>query len=241
MTVIDKFIFKKMHELNSADSSSSPRKKNINFAGRYFLSSTADTAIGLGFAIGSIFTMGMNQKTWEGAKKHLFCSRLICSESYKYLLKALNPQAEFPKIQEQTFLDIPRNNPCVDLQGNGLFADRVHRFLRPRCKALARSENIMARHLGARGSYALMAIALIVARLFDGVIGVGAAVVSIATFGKWGSLNNVAYRGLQATGVVKDLFICISRFFNPTAGNFYRGEKQLNLSKAHFLGFSNLF
>jgi hypothetical protein len=58
----------------------------------------------------------------------------------------------------------------------------------------------------------------VITRLVDGIIGVIAAVLSFLTLGKVASINNVAYRALQAPGIVKDLFKCTIKFINPWAG-----------------------
>lgn len=52
-------------------------------------------------------------------------------------------------------------------------------------------------------------------RVFDLVIGILAMTAALVTLGKVDVINNVAYRGLQVTGIVKDIFYNTTKMLNP--------------------------
>jgi hypothetical protein len=89
-------------------------------------------------------------------------------------------------------------------------------------KALARScyksDNFLKRHVASRLTYALLAVSCLATRVADGAIGVAAAGLSVLTGGNFESLNNLAYRTLQAPGIINDLFYCTIKFINPWTG-----------------------
>ncbi len=63
---------------------------------------------------------------------------------------------------------------------------------------------------------ALFALVIIpIVRVIDLVIGLGALVVTIITCGQFPEVNKVAYRGLQITGIIGDLFWAINLLISP--------------------------
>lgn len=99
--------------------------------------------------------------------------------------------------------------------GDGFLSDLVINPLKDIARSCYNSDNFLKRHVASRLTYALLAVSCLVTRAVDGIIGIPAAGLSILTGGKFESLNNLAYRTLQAPGIINDLFYCTIKFINP--------------------------
>lgn len=176
-----------------------------------FITCTLDTIVGLGYGLGTIRTLGTHKPTWEKTIIHLRHSREILLISYAFFLTAINPRADFPKT-----------GTVISSDGRGLTTNLVFEPIKKVGINCRESDNFLKKHVASRLTYALLAISCLVTRAVDGIIGVPAAALSILTCGsvKFGSLHNVAYRGLQTTGIIDDLFYCTIKFINPWAGIF---------------------
>ncbi len=184
----------------------------------------ADTIIGISAGCASIATVGKHKSTYDFALLHLDSSRKVLVRPYTRLLKTINPQAPFtraPRRNERwmtVLMDSNTSDPLINGDGDGFITHYVWEALRNKAHDFYNSSNWGKRHIASRLTYALLAIASLVTRAVDGIIGVIAAGVSFLTLGKIESINNLAYRALQAPGIVKDLFYCTIKFINPWAG-----------------------
>ncbi len=187
--------------------------------------STADILIGIGAGIAVIGTAGKQKEAWDFAMNHLNSSRKIVVRPYFDLLMALNPQAKFsgsidnmPYVQRQTATLMGQKDAFITVEGDGFITHYVSEALKDVARNCYNSDNFLKRHVASRLTYLLLVISSVITRLMDGIIGVMAAILSFATFGKVESINNLAYRGLQATGIVQDVFYCTTKIINPWAG-----------------------
>lgn len=106
----------------------------------------------------------------------------------------------------------------VGLEGNGFLSNNATNLLKDVARTCYRSDNFVKRHVISRLTYALLAMASLVTRTVDGIICMPIAAASILTCGTFPTLNNIAYRSLQAPNIINDLFYCIVKFINPWAG-----------------------
>jgi hypothetical protein len=179
-----------------------------------------DTIIGSFAGLGSIATLGMHDGTFLTAMEHLeIGTRSVLAYPYGHLLRTINPNA-LPESKRDD------NPPYVDKGGkDGLLAHYALDKLKNIARSCYNSENFFKKHVASRLTYVLMAIASVVTRIADFFIGLVAALLSLLTFGKFETINNIAFRALQAPAMLKDLFYCTIKFINPWAGLNANKEK----------------
>lgn len=184
-----------------------------------------DTIVGLGAAIGSLCTLGKHKPIFEAAISHLASSDKLVALPYLNILQTINPAATLMgdlsnEPEEIRSLAESRGfvPAMISADGNGFITDRAIHSLKTIAKSCYNSENFLKRHVSSRLTYVLLAISCVVTRAVDGIIGVAAAALSILSMGQFISLNNLAYRSLQTTGIISDLFYCTIKFVNPWTG-----------------------
>jgi len=192
-------------------------KKHLLARGAYFflapaslITSAIDTIVGLGAGIGTICTAGRYPQPYKFAMNHLSSSNKLFSHLYLNFLRAINPEAPFMEDGD--------NPPRISINGDGFLSDLVISPLRKTARSCYNSNNFLKRHVASRLTYAVLALSCLVTRAVDGVIGIVAASLSILRCGKIESLNHLAYRALQAPGIINDLFYCIIKCINPWTG-----------------------
>lgn len=192
------------------------RGANLALAPTLFMTGAVDAIIGVGAGIATVCTLGMCRPVSKLAFDHLATTRYLMALPYQSLLHVINPNAQFPK--RTSILDEGNGKgPWIGSEGNGFVHDSIHDSLRRSAEKRYESENFLHRQVTSRLTYALLAIASVITRVTDAIIGLRAAVFSMLTLGKVDSLNNVAYRALQAPAVIHDLFYCAVKFLNPAA------------------------
>lgn len=139
-------------------------------------------------------------------------SRFIVATPYLCFLKMINPHAK---------IDIPHEGnaqdpyPAVQFRGNGLLSNIVKTYLYG--YALRKYDSEVLGNITTRLTFAIAVVALTVTRAVDGIIGITAGTAAILTVGYFESLNHLAFRGLQFTGVIADWQLCGIGFVNPSA------------------------
>lgn len=166
----------------------------------------ADTVLGTAATAASILTLGKFEGISKFAARHIASG--IITNPYVFLLKTINPNAQFTT----------HNNALISAEGRGFIAKEAYDFFAIMEYKCQRSESLIMNYLGSRITSAVMAIACVVTRAVDGVIGIIAAAFSLLTLGKVESFNNLAFRGLQITDVINDLLYCTLKVFNPELG-----------------------
>lgn len=189
------------------------------------VTSALDTIVGSLAGLGAIGTAGLHKPTVELYRRNIDSSRKIAARPFVNFLKFINPAAKFSGDENFVLSDYfdgdeDYNKPKISGDGNGFITNGVSKYMSKAAIEFSFSQNVFKRHVLSRLTYALMGIASLVTRAVDGAIGLVAAAFSIITAGKFESLNNLAYRGLQAPGIIGDLFSCAIKFINPWAGMY---------------------
>ncbi|MCC5832857.1 MAG: hypothetical protein JJU12_07440 [Chlamydiales bacterium] len=203
-----KFLYVVEGKLNDIYSHSKSHSKKFGIRGAYLslvpvsaITSIVDTAIGACAAIPVLATAGKHEKTTDFAFQFLASSFTIVSKPYLNLLRTLNPTAEVNRHYDENYPGIcaPYFVSMSDEIGNNYCG----------------SNNFFKRHVASRLTYAFFAISLVVTRLVEGIIGLIAGAFSLLTVGKVPLLNNTAYLGLSATGIIHELFFFTLKVINP--------------------------
>ena len=176
------------------------------------ITNTADTVIGVLAEVLNTATGGKIRPLCGYADGQLNHSKFIVAQPYRHLICLINPKA----------------NPVASSGQDGICASKVKTFLIKAIGEIRDSDNLFLKHVVSRLGYALMAVALTISRIVDGIIGVGAVILSIVTLGKIDKINQAAFHGLQCTGVVKDILYCVRKMVNPYAGIYRSKFKSLN-------------
>lgn len=111
---------------------------------------------------------------------------------------------------------------CISFRGNGLFPEIIRKpFTKPLNEHLNTclgSDIFFKRHVSSRLTILLLGVALATARVADAILAVPVTLLSLVTLGTIPSVNNLAYRTLQAPAIISDLLHCTVKFINPFAG-----------------------
>lgn len=170
------------------------------------ITTAVDTVIGAVTTVGALLTLGAHYQTFNFTERQLETSKFIIARPYLHLLQTINPQAE-----------------CFDhysIPDKGFFTNWVCGKLANEANMCAHRDNsVFMKYIISRLSYLLLIVAAVVSRAVDLAIGLLAACFSIITLGCIPAVNNVAYRALQAPGVIHDVIIYTIRVINPWAGN----------------------
>lgn len=192
------------------------RAAYLTLAPTSFITTTVDTVVGIGAGIGSVLTLGLCEQLDEFAFHQLHLSNNILTRPYEALLRTVNPKAAiYDGILSRTRAGKLLKQPSIKLQGKGFVTDPVFKKLSAFAKKCASSEDCLKQHVVSRLTYALLAISLLVTRAVDGILAIPAVAASFLTLGTYESVNNLAFRTLQATGIVHDLFHCTIKVINP--------------------------
>ena len=171
-----------------------------------------DVIIGLGASVAAIVTLGTKKQVFQRAMTHLSQGKgSVLALPFFNLLKTINPNAQFS------------SRTTIGRRGDGFLSEFAITFFRGIANNCYTSQNLFTRHVLSRFTYGIMIIGSAFSRVADLAIGLLAALGAIITLGKFGSLNNLAYRGLQAPNIIKDLSYCVIKMINPWAG-VYRYE-----------------
>jgi len=171
-----------------------------------FITSAVDIMVGLGVGIGAICSFGTNYRLVKVTFNYLSSSNKIVLRPYVNILSAIK--------LEDTF---PQNMRVLSPHGDGFLSNIPSEYLKSKARECYDSRNLLKRHLISRLTYILLAIVCLITRVIDGIISIPAAGFSILSGGEFGLLNNLAYRTLQAPGIINDLFYCTLKFINPWA------------------------
>lgn len=161
-----------------------------------FIRNAAYTIAGIGEAIKANCSCGVH-KPLGVTLTYLGYSRQLLTEPYMLFLRMINPKAAIPVISQT----------C----SNGILTPPISYWIKNRAGNYAKRGKFAPSRL----THALLPLACLVTRAVDGIIGIGAAVLSILTAGKFASLNDIAFRGLLAPDIIMDLFDSTFHIVNP--------------------------
>ena len=183
------------------DSSVSIRKRY--FAGAILnpVVGVADIALGILLASCSLLTFGAFKQLNQQAFHSTLQGGLSIASSLKGVIKFLNPHASF-KI----------NNPSQE--GITVFAAKK---LQKWAEELSDSKNLCLKHGLSRLAYFGSTLLSIATRITDLAIGLLAAPIALVTFGTFEKVNSLAFKGLLAPLIFKDIYFCMLKTLNPWA------------------------
>lgn len=187
-------------------------EKNCLSRGMYILMIPAsfavcvlDTIAGVGATLGALCTLGKNQWFVKHSENYLQSSKKILALPFKNFLRVIDPSDTLSK------------EAYINVKGNGFIQEEVFDTLNNYGLKFSNSKNIFTRHVASRLTYLVLAITSVVTRVLDGVISIPATVISILVLGKVDSIKHLAFRTLQATGLVNDILFCAIKIVNPWA------------------------
>lgn len=166
----------------------------------FFTAMALDTIIGVGVGVGAVCTLGRHIPTSCFAINHLNSADYLFAGFYEHFLRAINPKAQFSDEVENTM---------------GFFPNLPIKRLAKLALSYRSSDNFLKQHVVSRLTYTLLAVSCVVTRIADAIICIVPVTLSVLTVGKFQSLNDVAYRTLQPSGILVDLFFCTIKILNP--------------------------
>lgn len=158
-----------------------------------------DLIFGAIVAVLSIVTLGSIKNLNKTAKEMTKAGGGLLGNTYASLLLTTNPAA---KISEDA---------------TGFLNAHVAKPIFKNAQSLSQKDSVIARHVFSRALFCVAAVAAVITRIIDLVIGVLAMIVSFLTLGNYKSVNNLACSGLQVGGIVGDLHKTIVHMINPWA------------------------
>jgi hypothetical protein len=184
------------------------RTANLLLAPVVLITCALDTILGLGATLGVVCTLGRHNIIADQAATLMLHSTKLLTAPYMQLLKTIDPK-------QRSYEKKYTNNYTCD---KGLLTEKIT-FIFAHILKISKSQNFFNRHIVSRLCFALLAMASLVTRVVDGLIGVLAASVSLLTLGYFHNVNQIAYQNLQAPGIITDIFVCILGILNPQAYN----------------------
>lgn len=177
-----------------------------------------DGVMGVKDAVKFIFGGATDDEGWFHADLRLGCLEECFSGAFRQSISVINIDSKFytaegddSDIEEFDELE----KPYIPKEGHGILTEAlVYNVLKNYAKNCTKNKNVV----GAKLTYTIMIPTAIVTRITDLAIGILAVVGAFFWFGTQKSINHLAYRGLQITGIFYDIFYCTARLVNLKAG-----------------------
>lgn len=163
------------------------------------LESVCGSVCGLVHGTHALVSVGTVRRFNVKGNRHLESFRHLLINPYQSIMKTINPDTRF---REQNHED-------------GIIAGPVLSRIRNFCDSIYDSEYWINRNVSARLSHLLEPLVSVVTRVADFCIGCVAALFSVLALGKCDLANHFAYRGLQSTAIVDDMFRAVRKFMAP--------------------------
>lgn len=211
--------YKKRNHSNFFDREINTRKKYLKLLPLSFGIKILDTFIGVITSVGVLCTFGLSNTIYTFHARHMKNSKLLLADPFKFLLKTVNPNANFPKRSNPNHSSELKINPLISVEGDGFTATSTIETIQPFLRNSLRSPHFFHRHLTTRLTHIALATCCVAHRIIDAQIALLTAPLALITLGKIDSLNNIAYRSLQTTGIINDLVDFAIKIINPFAGH----------------------
>lgn len=179
--------------------------------------SILDGIMGAKDAIKFIFGGASDFESWNSARVKLGCLEKCLSNAFRHSISIINIHSKFLKSPPVGQLDFTKERGIkklsICIEGQGFLTQYlVHKVLRDYARSVTNN------NLAAKLTYMIMIPTAVVTRITDLAIGILAAVVAFCWLGTQPSINHLAFRGLQITGIFNDLFVCGAKLVNSKAG-----------------------
>ena len=145
----------------------------------YVVANVADTIFGIGSETVYHATFGWLGYSKDDAKYLRSSFKYVLSDPYYAFVKTINPGAN-----------------SLGGYSAGKVTNLMQYVLVSPAKKFADSKYFMLKHVASRLTYAIAALAAVVTRVADGIIGLPFALLSIISFGAIKSLNEFSYNSL---------------------------------------------
>jgi len=174
---------------------------------------TADAVIGIGAGAASIVTAGCFPAVNKFASTYLDSAGRTLQNMHFGLLRAVNPDAEFVDTK---YTDTKFKESRLYYK-NGVVSTWLATLHKEGAVKLEESNSCLARQVALRLWHLIRIPFMLAARTIDALIGLLAAVGSLATFGKCEKLNNLSYSEFSFLRALGDLHYSLTRTVNPSA------------------------
>lgn len=186
------------------------RLLHVGFIPSSAIANILDGILGMKDGIKFIFGGASDNEGWESAQRRLDCLDTCLSNIFKHSILALNIYAKFsPEMSNEERRHAVLENqkieepPRISMEGYGILTNYfVYSMLTD--YALSDKRSMIASNL----TFIIMAPTAVLTRITDLAIGILAVVGALCTLGRNPSINHLAFRGLQITGIFHDLFNC---------------------------------
>jgi len=170
-----------------------------------------DTAIGVAVGSVAIVTWGTYPGVNKYARKNFEVLGTLIVRVHRDVVHFINPRSA--PFQPESGVEGGRILlPSKDGLVAAFVQKRLDKWIRY-CKG----SNFFNRHMTARLICLVAAIAFVIARVIDTIIGAFTGLISLLTFGREQFWNQLTYETLRPTMVVRDLFVCTLLFMNPAS------------------------
>lgn len=197
------------------------RLLHVGFIPSSAIANFLDGIVGMKDAAIFIFGGASDINGWQAAQTRFGCLETCLSSVFRHSISALNIHAKFyQKMSAAQYrfcamLQTKVEEPSISMEGHGILTNcLVHGILRDYARSFTDNGNVIA----AKFTFFIMAPAAVLTRITDLAIGIVATVGAICTLGTQPSVNHLAFRGLQITGIFNDLFYCTAKLVNSQAG-----------------------
>ncbi|MGK5595303.1 MAG: hypothetical protein ACSNEK_08105 [Parachlamydiaceae bacterium] len=163
-----------------------------------------DVIVGLMTGVASILSAGANKKFNRLVAVYLPKSSWLFSHPFEHLLSSINPSARFSN-----------DKVLIKEEGFGFLSGFTISYFDNKANEFYHSNHFVKKHLVSRLFFSLTGLMAMITRVADGILSVPVACAALVAFGKLTSLNNLAYRTLQAPGCMFDLCYCALGVINP--------------------------
>lgn len=166
------------------------------------IASVVDLALGT-FALACyLLTLGQWDFSYQYAKLHLQGAGHTLSHLHRFAIRTLNPQAAPHRAKER----------AEEVQW---ITEKVQAAFRRWAVQCVNSTSLLQKHLLSRCLYVALIPICISTRSLEFLLGLGAAIDSLATLGCNQTYNTYAYRGLQISNILLDTLKCVHRVVRP--------------------------
>lgn len=203
---------------NTFQKSAQLRGVHLGLACGSFLAATFDTLAGVSLSLNPLVTIGRFPHAVVQADTCLSSSNHILARPFMHLLKTVNPEAQFTEADKPLPGRSVFKQPRISSEGDGFITEPMMTGLRVRARQFYQSNQWLQQHLASRCTYAALGVACVATRGMDACLSVPATAAAFVSGGRYESVNNLAFRALQAPALVKDLFYCARKVINPWSG-----------------------
>ena len=170
-----------------------------------FVLNTLDTLGGIFAGVANVATGGAYPSLKSYTVNNLKGAESLLAQPFQFIIATLRPDAVIKGQSKKDSVD-----------NTGFFAAVADGFLTGIALTCQQSKHRMISEGVSRLAHTARLLVAIITRTVDIAIGVIASVFALLTTGYFDELNRVAFRGLQSTALLSDIFLIAKEIVNPT-------------------------